>query len=298
MFSDKVEDIPNQNYRDLETSLSEIRGLKTEYFTRRLLARKSGVDEAKVLVFLTDLCDREILRAKIEVRCPHCDQEHGKYGEKSEIPQSQIPCFCGNEFDPQRREAWNTVYTIEEEETDFFPNLKMGLKQLTESADDLSSDFFTRKFEQIENIEDNRKRGRTFDFFIGLLFNQLESVDVFVGKSVPIGEIDVFVTCLDSPQWLHRLVGDATLIENKWVKDPIQPRQISVFHDKVGSAPINCKLSYFISMSGYTSSGEMSAKQLIRTKQQPKIVGLERPDVIEMKDAGTPRPVLRDRVMR
>lgn len=293
-----MEDIPKQNYRDLETSLNEIRGSKTEFFTRQLVTRKSGVSKSKVMVFLTDLCDRNILSAHIVIRCPYCDQHHGRFAQKSHVPNVHLTCFCGDEFDPQGRETWEVVYRIEEDGADFFPDLKTGLKQLMSSTDNLSPHFFHSSLKEIREIEDARERGRMFDYFVGLLFNQLESVDVYIGQSVPIGEIDVFVACLDAPNWLHRLVGEATLIENKWTKNPVQTREISVFHDKVQSAPVDCKLSYFVSMTGFTESGEMSAKQLIRAKDEPKVVGLEGEDVEKMVSDGTPKPLMRNRVMR
>lgn len=146
-------------------------------------------------------------------------------------------------------------------------------------------------------MENNAERGQAFDYFIGLLFNQLPGVEVLIGKEVATGEIDVFVTCLDAPEWLHRLVGDATLIENKWLSGAVQTREISVFHDKVEMATVTCKVCYFISMNGFTSNRKIGSEQLIQSKSDPKMVGLVREDVERMVAEGTPADVLRDHLL-
>lgn len=117
------------------------------------------------------------------------------------------------------------------------------------------------------------------------------------GKEVATGEIDVFVTCLEAKEWLHRLVGDVTLIENKWQDGATQTREISVFHDKVEMATVTYKVCYFISMNGFTSTRNMGAEQLIQSKRDPKMVGLVRDDVEQMVADGTPADVLRDNVL-
>jgi len=146
-------------------------------------------------------------------------------------------------------------------------------------------------------VENSSKRGRAFDYFIGLLFNQLPGVKVLIGKEVATGEIDVFVTCLEASEWLYRLVGEATLIENKWQDDATQTREISVFHDKVKMATVTCKVCYFISMNGFTSSRNMGAEQLMQSKRDPKMVGLVRDDVEQMAADGTAAEVLRNNIL-
>ena len=146
-------------------------------------------------------------------------------------------------------------------------------------------------------MENSSERGRAFDYFIGLLFNQLSGVEVLIGKEVATGEVDVFVACLEAPDWLHRLVGGATLIENKWQDKATQTREISVFHDKVKMATVTCKICYFISMNGFTSNRNMGAEQLIQSKVDPKMVGLVQEDIERMVTDGTPAYVLQDNVM-
>jgi hypothetical protein len=113
-----VEDIPNKNFRDLKTSLSE---LQTEQprFTRSALAKRSGVDESQALVFLSELCDEGVVEAKVKVRCPYCHQEHGIYASRSDVPAKSMNCFCGEEFDPSEKTNWSVVYEFVED-VDFF----------------------------------------------------------------------------------------------------------------------------------------------------------------------------------
>ncbi|MFC7238916.1 hypothetical protein ACFQS4_11885 [Saliphagus sp. GCM10025317] len=157
--------------------------------------------------------------------------------------------------------------------------------------------YFETKFSELESLDNSATRGRYFDYFVGLLFNQLPGVDVVIGREVATGEVDVFVTCLDAPEWLHRLVGDATLLENKWRGDATGTNDISVFHDKVGMATVSCKVCYFISMGGFTSSRNIGAEQLIQSKRDPKMVGLTREDVEQMVEEGSPESLLRGHVM-
>lgn len=260
------------------------------------MAKKSGVDESQVLVFLTSLCEQDCLSANVQIRCPECDQDHGTYPTQSSVPDEEIVCFCGTSFEPSEKLYWTVVYEFQEA-VDFFPNLRAGFEQFIDSGSNLSGDYFLSKLAALEELEDNSTRGRYFDYFIGLLFDQLPGVKVFVGDEVSLGEIDVFVTCLDAPEWLYRLCGDAIMIENKWQVDPVQTKEISAFHDKVKFASTTCKLCYFISMSGFTSGRNMSAAQLIQSKTEPKMAGLTSEDVDKMVRDGTPADLLRARVM-
>lgn len=179
----------------------------------------------------------------------------------------------------------------------FFSDLKLEFETFVDSATTLSAEYFQTKFEELKNIDDSATRGRYFDYFIGLLFSQLPDVNVVIGREMVTGEIDVFVACLDVPDWLHRLVGDATLLENKWRENPTGTDDISVFHDKVSMATASCKVCYFVSMSGFTSERNMGAEQLVQSKTDPKMVGWGREDVEEMVREGTPESLLRSHVM-
>jgi hypothetical protein len=114
MFSEKVEDIPNKSFRALKTSLSE---LQTEQnrFTRSALAKRSGVNESHALAFLSELCDEGVVAAKLKVRCPSCDQEHGLYASRSDVPSKTTHCFCGKEFYPDEKTNWSVVYEFIED---------------------------------------------------------------------------------------------------------------------------------------------------------------------------------------
>jgi hypothetical protein len=179
----------------------------------------------------------------------------------------------------------------------FFSDLKLEFDTFIESSKNLRPEYFEEKFSELESIDDPAKRGRYFDYFVGLLFNQLPEVNVYVGREVSTGEVDVFVTCLDVPDWLNRLVGDATLLENKWREEPTSTEAISVFHDKTSWATASCKVCYFISMGGFTSERNIGAKQLMQLKTDPKMVGWTREDVKQMVSKGSPEKLMRGDVM-
>lgn len=178
-----------------------------------------------------------------------------------------------------------------------FSDLRLEFETFIESSSDLSPEYFATKFSELEELNDKAERGRYFDYFVGLLFNQLPGVQVWIGREVSTGEVDVFVTCLDAPNWLHRLVGEATLVENKWRENPTGTDDISVFHDKVSMATASCKVCYFISMAGFTSSRNIGAEQLIQSKTDPKMVGLDRENVEQMIEEGSPESLLRENVL-
>lgn len=173
----------------------------------------------------------------------------------------------------------------------------MEFDTFIDSSKTLGEEYFEQKFSELEAIDNPAKRGRYFDYFVGLLFNQLTGVKVYVGKEVSTGEVDVFVTCLDAPDWLYRLVGEATLLENKWREKPTSTDAISVFHDKASWATLSCKVCYFVSMNGFTSKRKTSAEQLIRSKTNPKMVGWTRDDILQMVREGSPEQLLRMDVM-
>lgn len=180
----------------------------------------------------------------------------------------------------------------------FFPETIQELERFIDRAKDLPSNYFTEKFQELQDIPSPQRRGRLFNYFVGLLFQQLPGVDVLVGKSVATGEIDVFIACLDSPEWLVRLVGSVTAVENKWEDEPIQPREIETFHSKTRYIPVECKLCYFVSMSGFTSQRDIGGQQSILEKSNPSIIAWEEGDLRRAIMDGTPENVMRKRLMK
>lgn len=161
----------------------------------------------------------------------------------------------------------------------------------------MDPEYFESKFEDLTELDDAQERGRAFDYFIGLLFNQISGVDVMVGDEASSGEIDVFVSCLHAPEWLYRLVGSGTYIENKWRRNPTQTGDIDKFHAKVARATANCHLCYFISMAGYTSERRLGAEPLIHASDEPKMVGFHKHHVKQMVTDGTPANVLQEHTL-
>lgn len=161
----------------------------------------------------------------------------------------------------------------------------------------MSTGYFQNKYEKLTDMDNAQKRGRAFDYFIGLLFKQLPNVEVYIGKKSPSGEIDVYITCLDSPEWLTRLWGNSTAIENKWVNNRVETSDISTFHRKTKKFAAQCKICYFVSMSGFTSGDNLSAREEIQTASNPALVGIGRNEVEKIIGDGTPEQLIRERMM-
>jgi hypothetical protein len=104
------------------------------------------------------------------------------------------------------------------------------------------------------------------------------------------------MSCLDAPDWVYRLTGASTVIENKWEKDPIQKSEVIDFRSKACELA-DCNFSYFISMSGFTTGGRTQTGALakLREYENPQMVDFWEDDVEEMMEAGTPEKVLKDR---
>ena len=142
-----------------------------------------------------------------------------------------------------------------------------------------------------------QKRGRQFDHFIGLLFNQLEGVTINVKGSTKTGEVDVYVSCRNAPAWLCRLVGHGTVLENKWQQNPVEKSEIGKFHDKAQDLAFPCYIAYFISMNGFSTrdGAQTGAAATLRGCENPRLVDLVEEDVIEMIDDGSPAAKLEER---
>jgi hypothetical protein len=188
------------------------------------------------------------------------------------------------------------IYTIVNPDDDFFPADNWHLQRYVESERHCSSSFFTDELERFRNMENPQKRGREFDRLMGLLFQQLPGVEIRLKQHGESGEVDVHMSCLEAPDWLYRLTGASTVIENKWEKDPIEKGEVIDFRAKSCDLP-DCNLSYFVSMSGFSTGGRTrtGAISKLRGYENPKMVDFWEEDVEEMVEHGTPKRVLRER---
>jgi len=299
MYSNKLERIPKDKSQALLTYLSRADSGDKSHIRRRSAARESDLDEATVQTILSELTSEGILVAELQVRCPYCNTHHGTYKRKSDVPQDRKRCFnCGNEFEVNASRNWEVVYGVADDPEDFFRGANLRLSYYVEEARNLPTEFFRSELEHFREMESPQQRGRDFDYFMGLLFQQLNGVEVRVKEEGTTGEVDVHMVCLDSPEWLHRLVGSHTLIENKWEKDAIQKDEVINFYGKASAIP-SCEMAYFVSMSGFSRRGgrEVGALSLLKNYSEPSIVDFWAEDVEEMVAEGTPEPLMRDRMM-
>lgn len=264
-----------------------------------IAASESGVDKSTAQAVFSELVSEGTLQAKIRVRCPHCSAHQGIYDRKSAVPSGQSKCeICDDTFEPQRRKNWEVVYEIVEEDSDFFPNGVTTIQKFLDSEKNLPADFFERELESFREMENPQKRGRDFDYFMGLLFQQLPEVEVRIKPVGESGEVDVFMSCLDAPDWIVRLVGSCTVIENKWEKPPIQKGEVIDFHAKARELP-NCDIAYFASMSGFTDGSPRNpgAVSKLRGFESPSIIDLWEDDIDLIVSEGSPESLMKDRQM-
>lgn len=284
----------------MTTYLSELYTRERGHTTRLELSRKSGIDERTVQTVLSELSSSGVLQAKIQIRCPHCNTQHGIFERTGNIPEEQIHCFdCTNSFDQSNERCWEVIYSVEEDPDDFFRDRGVVLRHFVESAIECGPGFFNEEFDRISNIENPQKRGRQLDVFVGLLFAQLPNVRVRLNDETRSGEVDVYIDCLEAQDWLRGIVGSHTMIENKWLSDPVQTSDVSVFRQK--SKDIHaCEAVYFLSMSGYTRSGrtKVGALNKIKSFENPEMIDLWEEDLMSIIEDGDPEETLRDRFMQ
>ncbi|MDL0121760.1 hypothetical protein [Halobacterium salinarum] len=189
------------------------------------------------------------------------------------------------------------IYAITDDPGDFFQNRKAIIKHYVSSAKNLSSSFFKDEFDRLESMDNPQERGRQLDAFTGLLFQQLPNVKVRLDESTETGEVDVYIDCLEAEDWLQRMVGSHTMIENKWEKDPIETSEISKFRQKTLDIHA-CEAAYFLSMSGYSRGQRTQTGSLhtLRSYEDPRMIDLWDDDLEKMIEDGSPKRALRERM--
>lgn len=287
----------SEHWQELRTFLTEKKATGVESIQLPQLRAETSLTRGESLAVLSILSDEGVLKPVVEVRCPYCDTHHGEYESKSDVPSKLKNCItCNEQIDLNSQTNWAVVYKIEGElSDDFFRSVKERLKTFVDSASSLPSNYFQREYQRLESLDgvaDESERGRLFDYFIGLLFIQIDGVTATVKKNEPRGEVDVMIDCIDAPDWLRQLVGNVALIENKWEAEAVGQSEIVNFHSKAENISLRTtsNLSYFISMSGFTEG----AVNELRESTSPNIIPFDREEVIEMIECGSPETHLRD----
>ena len=280
----------------LRTFLSELATSNAIHTQVPTAAAETNTEISTVQTLFSELVNEGVLQAKIEVRCPHCDTHHGTFERQSLVPENQKHCFvCGNKFKMEDQLHWEVIYEIVDPSADFFPGDDWHLKRYLESEKNLTSSFFQSEFERLRNMNDRpQERGRQFDYFMGLLFHQLEGTKVSVKDSTRTGEVDVYVSARRSPDWLTGLIGQGTILENKWQQNSVQVGEVDNFHTKAQDLAFPCYIAYFVSINGF-SKGGTGALAKVQACDDPRLVDFTEDDVIEMVDHGTPKTKLQER---
>jgi len=280
--------------KDLETYLNSARENGTNYVRHDLAAREADIPKRHALTAFSLLCDEEVLKAKVKVRCPNCASSHGGvFSRQSDVPEETRRCMCGEEFEMVFEGNWEVVYELPGDDIDFFLKPDESLKIFSEEAYDVSQKYVRDKFASLESMDDKSYRGQLFDHFIGILFLQIDGIHAITRyPHSKRGEIDVLIDLSSAPDDLFRMIGHASLVENKWQKYKSEISDYNAFESKV--AEINrrheVKVVFFISMAGYKSSFD----GVLDDDTTPRIIGWTREHVERMVEAGTAEPVLRE----
>ena len=287
-----MENIPKKHCEQLETYLNKEKGKGTKYIRPTVAARDAEIPERHALAILSHLTNDGALEAKLKVRCPSCGASHGGiYDTRSAVPEKTQECMCGESFDQSNESNWFVVYEIVGETSDFFLNVGERLRLFSESALNLSPSSFREQFIELRDMESKKIRGQKFDYFVALLFAQLDGSTVlprYTGGSS--GEIDVYINFAKSEDWLVRSLGVASLVENKWSSSKTSQSDVNAFESKVSEASKrqNTKIAFLLSMSGFTSD----ALESLDKDNTPRIVPLRQSDLEDMIDSGTAKPVI------
>lgn len=195
------------------------------------------------------------------------------------------------------RRSWEVIYAIADDPGGFFQNRKSIIKHYVDSAKNLPASFFKDEFARLESMDDPQERGRQLDGYAGLLFQQLPNVQVRLDESTETGEVDVYIDCLEAEDWLQRIVGSHTMIENKWEKDSVETSEISKFRQKTLDIHA-CKAAYFLSISGYSRGQRTQTGSLhtLRSYDDPRMIDLWVEDLEKMIEDGSPKRALRERM--
>lgn len=296
-YSQKLASIPKEKSQDLKTYLNSTRTSGAGIVTTERLAQATELDPATVQTILSELCSSGIVDAKLKVRCPYCSTQHGIYQRKSNVPSELERCFdCDGEFKMDNVRNWEVIYEISEDPEEFFQNDFFHIEYYREEERDLPPSFFQREYKRFKQIENPKRRGREFDKLVGLLFQQIPGVEIRLKGTTKTGEVDVHISCLDVSHWMTKLVGNHTIIENKWTQDPIETSDVSVFRRKCEDISYNCRITFLLSMSGFTRSTRQKTGALdqIRGYNDPRMIDLWQKDFEEMVNDGTPENVLRE----
>ncbi|ELY92375.1 hypothetical protein C483_07968 [Natrialba hulunbeirensis JCM 10989] len=208
-------------------------------------------------------------------------------------------CFnCQNEFQLNRERNWEVIYKVTDEEDDFFPRDFTNLLKYSEEGKKESTKFFQHELEKLRNMDNPQRRGKIFDHFVGLLFHQIDGLEVRIQPEGDSGETDVHIVCINGPSWFSTTCGTHTMIENKWEKHPIQKGPVHKFYGKISSNH-SCERAYFLSMSGFSNGNRsnIGAHTVLKKFQDPEIVDLWEEDLQKMVDDGNPSRVLRQKLV-
>lgn len=101
----------------------------------------------------------------------------------------------------------------------FFSELSDRLKLYHTNNVTVNESTISQEFTRLKNLEgvsNEQERGRVFDYFVAIVFSQIDGVECLAREETDRGEVDVIADFTGADSRLHRLTGNFVPIENKW----------------------------------------------------------------------------------
>lgn len=261
-MSEQIEEVPEKDQRRLESSLNNLVKKNASTATVRDLSNQAGIDQKYTVTMLEALEDEGKVQSMVELSCPNCERIYSTYSTNS-LPEGCVRCdLCGNRFSSDEKRNWRLTFELRSDHYDFFSEFSQAVRYYCTKSANLPKSGLISFYEELKSVEDPSRRGIEFDYYVGILFHQIEGVSVVVKEQTDTGELDVIVQGHNPPAWFVDFFGLSTMVENKWEKDPVSP---SYVHQFCGQSELHgdnslCNQIVFISMSGFTDKAMKAAE--------------------------------------
>lgn len=132
-------------------------------------------------------------------------------------------------------------------------------------------------------IDTPQRRGQIFDYYVGLLFAQIDGATVAMKENPVSGEVDVLANCVEASSQIRSLIGQHTIVENKWEATRTSLSETRTFHSKCADfiRGAVCHMAFLVSMKGLSKD----ARDWLDHHSTPCIKVIEREDIIDMAES-------------
>ncbi|MEZ3144646.1 hypothetical protein [Halobaculum sp. MBLA0143] len=261
-LSKKIEGVPEKDRKRLESSLNELVKKNASTATVRDLSSEAGIDEEYTVAVLEALEDEGEVQSMVELSCPNCDCIYSTHSTQS-LPEGHVRCdLCGNQFDSAEKRNWRLTFELRSNHYDFFSDFSETVRYYCMESASIPEPGLISLYEDLKSVESPSKRGIELDYYVGIIFSQIEGVNVVVKEQTETGELDVIVKGYNPPGWFADFFGLSTMVENKWEKSPISPGYVHQFcgQSETYITDSICNRILFISINGFTDKAMNAAE--------------------------------------